>query len=477
MVDFSTDTKFNSKSFNPVAFGVYMESQSLPDLKRNELLRCGALTGNSEIQRLFSTQTGTYYARMPFYCNIGGEELNYDGETDIYPTTTNTAERGVVTYGRAKAWTEKDFSYDITGGVDFMAHVRTKIQKYRDDRFQERLLAILSGLFSMSGDENNKFVTNHTFTVDASGQNRNNLITALNTALQQACGENQDQFNVVLMPSIVATALENLNCLEYLKYTDSMGVQRSLKMATWNGIRVIIDDSLPFEVSSPDYGSFTITVGGTWDEKDKITFNFPNQDNIPDKKSIIELVCGTSLDPKKGMFRNGYAASDISKILQEREIVQRYFDVKESSGTLTFKRKYYGMGLVPSLFGMVSESGSIDISEITGITQPKPEYYVLYALGSSAFEYVSLGAKVPYEMSRDPAKNGGEDTLYIRYRECIAPKGFSYEKKIQASLSPTNEELKNGNNWTLINSVSTITGAIEWFDHKAIPICKIKVKL
>ena len=47
-------------------------------------------------------------------------------------------------------WTEADFSYDVTGGVDFMANVRNQINRYWNDRDQDTILAILKGIFSMS---------------------------------------------------------------------------------------------------------------------------------------------------------------------------------------------------------------------------------------------------------------------------------------------------------------------------------------
>ncbi len=43
------------------------------------------------------------------------------------------------------------------------------------------------------------------------------------------------------------------------------------------------------------------------------------------------------------------------------------------------------------------------------------------------FSYEDIGAKKEYEMDRDPAKNGGEDTLYTRQRKVFAPFGISHD--------------------------------------------------
>ena len=63
---------------------------------------------------------------------LDGDAVNYDGQTDITATSTKTFEQGVVVVGRAKAWVEKDFSYDITGGVDFMQNIAEQVGEYWD---------------------------------------------------------------------------------------------------------------------------------------------------------------------------------------------------------------------------------------------------------------------------------------------------------------------------------------------------------
>ncbi len=63
-------SKFNSKTFNPSAFGAYIDV--LPKTKKNELIRSGIFKGNSEIKGAFSQNTGAAYAILPMYGRIGG---------------------------------------------------------------------------------------------------------------------------------------------------------------------------------------------------------------------------------------------------------------------------------------------------------------------------------------------------------------------------------------------------------------------
>ncbi len=242
-------SKFDSKSFNPQAFGKYIDT--IPQLKKNELLKSRALTPNSQIREAFSSQTGTAYAVLPMYGLLDGDVLNYDGQTDITATSTTTYERGVVVTGRAKAWTEMDFAEDITGGAGFMSNVAAQVSEYWEAVDQSILLSILNGIFSMTGARNLEFVNNHTYDITGTGDG---VITpaTLNTAIQKAGGDNKNKFKIAIMHSAVATNLENLNLLSYLKQTDANGIQRDLTLATWNGRTVIIDDSMPVEEAAGD---------------------------------------------------------------------------------------------------------------------------------------------------------------------------------------------------------------------------------
>lgn len=251
--------KFDAKTFNPEAFGKYMSA--IPNVKLNKLRSSRAIVRDNRLLETFknNSQTGSVYATLPYFGLLTGDAQNYDGVSDLTPGSTKTYEQGVFVYGRMMGWTEADFSYDVTGGVDFMANVRAQIQEYWNGVDQDVLLAILKGIFSMTGTsgiskKNKEFVTKHTYDIGSKDEvtTEANLVnaTTLNNAIQQACGDNKKKFSLALMHSVVATNLENLNLLAYLKYTDASGVQRDLELGTWNGRLVVVDDSMPTETKS-----------------------------------------------------------------------------------------------------------------------------------------------------------------------------------------------------------------------------------
>ena len=234
------NSKFDAKSFNPEAFK-YMVGR-VPNLTLNALKKSRALAGNPDIRAVFTSQNGTGYARLAMRGLLDGDAVNYDGETDITATSTKTFEQGMVVVGRAKAWTEKDFSYDITGGVDFMGNVSAQVAEYKDTLDQKTLLSILKGVFAMptTDAKNKEFVEKHSTTIYAPMS-----ATTLNSAVNKACGANKQKFSLVFMHSDVATNLENMKLLEFMKQTDGDGIQKDLTLATWNGRTVVVDDDLP----------------------------------------------------------------------------------------------------------------------------------------------------------------------------------------------------------------------------------------
>ena len=246
--------KFDSKSFNPQAFGAYVKR--VPNVAKNELAKSGAVGANEQARSALSTQTGSLYSRIPYFGRIDGStSQNNDGATDIASTNTTTYEQGFIVASRMDSWTERSFSKNITAGVDFMDNVAAQIADYKFDVRQAMLLAILEGVYSMSTDGDSvaataarEFIEKHTY--DISGETGEGALvgsTTLNKAIQKACGDNKNIFKVVIMHSEVATNLENIKLLKYMTQTDADGIERELALATWNGRLVLIDDNMPVE--------------------------------------------------------------------------------------------------------------------------------------------------------------------------------------------------------------------------------------
>ena len=247
---------FDSKNFNAEVFGKYLET--VPRVKQNALLKAGVLRPRNELKNMFRDQTGGNFAEIPMTGLIGGAALNYDGSTNITATSLETFLQGMIVVGRAKAWEEKDFSFDITGH-DFMAEIAKQVANYWDDIDQLTILKTLEGVFGVTA---NSFNTGHTLDI-TSAASKTVGATTLNDAVQQAAGANKDIFKVAIMHSVVATHLENLQVLAYWKATDANGVQKPTGLASWNGRTVLVDDDVPVDTSgtNPKYTTYLLGEG------------------------------------------------------------------------------------------------------------------------------------------------------------------------------------------------------------------------
>lgn len=372
---------------------------------------------------------------------------------------TQAFNHGRVVVGRAAAWTENDFAYDITGGEDFLENVAQQIAEYWGEVDQDTILHILKGVFSMSDAQGVKFVSEHTYDVSdvQNSEGKTGLMdaTTMNTGMQRACGDNKGAFSMAIMHSAVATNLENLKLLTYLKYTDSNGMEREIGIGTINGRMVLVDDDMPTENIETTAGVYKYTIGGTLASGDKI------------KVGDVTV----TLDSTSAASANAAATAVAAALAADTGVSAKYTAAHTGSNAyLTLTEKTGSVGEGPLDASITSEAGTI---ARTTTTDPVVAYtkYTTYVLGDGAIEYTDCGAKVPYEVDRNPSVNGGQDTLYSRQRKCFAPYGISFTNASMSTLSPTDAELETGANWELVNSTEA-TGRV-YIDRKAIPIARI----
>ena len=375
---------FNAKYWNDEVFQAYMST--LPHERLNMLLKSGAIRKRQELAAALSEQTGGNYLTTPMTGRIGGAAVNYDGQTNITLDGLGTFDHSRIVVGRAKGWQELDFTFDITGGKDFMAEIAAQVSDYWDDIDEDTLTYIMSGIFAMTGAGNVDFVNNHTHDIRNVLNSANKLgqfdATTLNTAMQKASGDRKGNFSMVIMHSAVATNLENLNLLTYIKENDANGMQRDTGMATLNGRLVMIDDNVPHTT-------------------------------VP----------------------NTYKATT---------------DAALASGKTYYTRSGSGTSQSPYVYTAVTSPAAESLANYYEVDDPEHIEYTTFVLGAGAIEYTNCGAKVPSEVDRDPKTNGGVDMLYTRQRKCWAPYGISFTKASMASASPTDAELANGANWALV---------------------------
>lgn len=105
---------------------------------------------------------------------------------------------------------------------------------------------------------------------------------------------------------------------------------------------------------------------------------------------------------------------------------------------------------------------SVPVKAATTGASAAPAQYTTFLLGEGVLRYGPGRLDIPVEIARDPAKNGGQDTLYTRIREAIHPNGFVFTPPTAGwTESPTDAQLTAKANWKRA------------FDAKAIPMAQI----
>lgn len=316
--------------FDPEIFNHNWDNENDPT--KTALLDSGAVVSDSNIASMISGGSDTY--TIPFYKTISGDPANYDGATDIPSSEAGADAQSGIVFGRAKGFTARDFIKDFNSGADPMRQITSQIAKYWNKYRQGTLINILNAIFGITTAGWASHTLNLASTKTTSDDTNKIGATSINDAIVGAVGDNANIFTLTVMHSTIAQRLQNLNLLEFRKYTDAQGIERTLNIADINGKTVLVDDGVPIGASA--------TVAG---------------------------------------------ASE----------------------------------------------------------------YTTYVLGAGSVLTATAPVDTPSEVFRDPAKNGGQDTLYTRIRETIHPNGFKFTKPSSGyTASPTDAQLSNKSNWSLI---------------------------
>lgn len=249
-----------------------MNWRAAQDPTRTAMIDSGAVQRNAEIARMIANGSNLY--TIPFYNVLGGTDDNYDGTTDMTVTDpTGSSQTGVV-YGRMHAWRDKDFIRDFNSGANPMQQISSQVAKYWNKKRQNRLIGIMNGIFGIVDDESDYWdawqlhSTNIAFAASSGTAGEANSVgeSAAAEAIQKAVGDNAGIFSMAIMHSKVALNLAKQNLLQFRKYTDASGIERTINIADWNGYTVIIDDGVPVatnakDTSAKDYTTYLFGSG------------------------------------------------------------------------------------------------------------------------------------------------------------------------------------------------------------------------
>lgn len=249
--------------FDPEIF--LMNWQAAQDPVRTAMIDSGAVQRNRTIERMIANGSNLY--TVPFYNVLGGDDDNYDGQTNMNVSAPTGASQTGVVYGRMHAWKDQDFIRDFNSGANPMLQISSQVAKYWNKKRQSRLVGIMNGVFGITDDSTDFWDAWQLHTLNialattgtVSDANKVDAASAAD-AMQKAVGDNSSIFSMAVMHSAVANTLAKKQLLEFRKYTDASGIERTINIADWNGLTVIVDDGVPATASANDSAAMEYTT-------------------------------------------------------------------------------------------------------------------------------------------------------------------------------------------------------------------------
>lgn len=224
--------------FDPELFSYYWGQQT--DFAKTALIDSGAMVEDERIAALIQNGSDTF--TIPSYDVLDDttDPENYDGSTDITTTAlTGRSENGIV-YGRAHGFAETEFVRAFNSGANPMEATAVQTYKWWRKNEQKTLLGIVDAVLGVSALSGHTVTTGDTLAA-----------TDLKDAAQQVFGDSRDMISLAIMHSAAMRKLEQLDMLEYMKYTNPQGIQSNTNIAQVEGNILAIEwDGVPYTPAS-----------------------------------------------------------------------------------------------------------------------------------------------------------------------------------------------------------------------------------
>ncbi len=202
--------------------------------EKSAMVNSGIATPDATVEALINgTPEGGRFIQIPMWNPLEGEEDVF-GEQDVSVGNIDTKEARATLLMRQRAWGSTDLAH-VLGGADPMGAIANLIADWRNIREQKVYLAILKALFTPTTGALKDHVN------DISEDSVNKVISVESTLdTKQALGDASDILGMVFMHSATYTTLQKQQNI-VTEYDATL----QIKIETYLGYRVIVDDSMP----------------------------------------------------------------------------------------------------------------------------------------------------------------------------------------------------------------------------------------
>jgi hypothetical protein len=236
--------------YNPVAFATGIQEDQI---ELNRFIQSGIITGDPRVSAF--AQSGGTLNEIAFLKPLGTDEPNYSSDDITEKSETKKlsgSKMQVRTAYQNQSWSSTDLASEVAL-VKPLPAITSRIGSYWATINERRIIASVTGILADnvandSGDMVlNKAITTGTI-ADTNRINATNIIGAV-----QTMGDHGENLRAMAMHSAPYRQLQIANLIDYIP--DSMG---NVDIPTYQGKRVIVDDSLAPDTTVPAYPVYTI---------------------------------------------------------------------------------------------------------------------------------------------------------------------------------------------------------------------------
>lgn len=214
------------------------------------LVRSGIATPDATVAQLINgTPQGGRFITLPHYNALSGDDDVFS-ETALEVSNVTTDAANATLLMRQKAWGATDLAH-VLGGSDPMAAIGNLVSDWWLEKEQAIYLSILKGVL----DPTNGALKDHSNVLTGKSGTAKNISVGAALDTKQALGDHYNSLGVVFMHSATYTQLQKNQDIA-TEYDATL----QIKIDTYLGYRVIVDDGLPYYSWEKDSTNGTVTI-------------------------------------------------------------------------------------------------------------------------------------------------------------------------------------------------------------------------
>lgn len=214
------------------------------------LVRSGIATSDATVAQLINgTPQGGRFITLPHYNALGGDDDVFS-ETALEVSNVTTDAANATLLMRQKAWGATDLAH-VLGGSDPMAAIANLVSDWWLEKEQAIYLSILKGIL----DPTSGALKDHCNNISGGTGTAANISVGAALDTKQTLGDHYNSLGVVFMHSATYTQLQKNQDIA-TEYDATLNI----KIDTYLGYRVIVDDGMPYYNWVKDSSAGTVTI-------------------------------------------------------------------------------------------------------------------------------------------------------------------------------------------------------------------------